>query len=307
MQKALTDAFIAKLAAPSKGRIEVSDTRCTGLTLRVTNNGVKSWSFRFRAKGASAPSRVTLGIYPDLGLGKAREQASAMRSTVASGGDPAQHKREERGGAKTFGVLADRYMKEHAYRHKRPASAAADRRNLEKHILPKWRNRPYASIHRGDVIELVEGLVQRGTPPLPTGSALISKIFSFAIDASLRGDHPCHRLKKRGAERAGARILSDPEISLFWNGIVTPPPLRWTGLGLRLALLTGARISEVAGLSRSELRDIEEPGERRLAATGARTKNGRDHFIPLAPLARETVVDLLALSVPMRPIFSHAL
>ena len=164
MQKALTDAFIAKLAAPSKGRIEVSDTRCTGLTLRVTTNGVKSWSFRFRAKGASAPSRVTLGIYPDLGLGKAREQASAMRSTVAMGGDPAQHKREERGGAKTFGALADRYMKEHAYRHKRPASAAADRRNLEKHILPKWRNRPYASIHRGDVIELVEGLIQRGTP-----------------------------------------------------------------------------------------------------------------------------------------------
>ena len=224
MQKALTDAFIAKLAAPSKGRIEVSDARCTGLTLRVTTNGVKSWSFRFRAKGASAPSRVTLGTYPDLGLGKAREQASAMRSTVAVGGDPAQHKREERGGAKTFGVLADRYMKEHAYRHKRPASAAADRRNLEKHILPKWRNRPYASIHRGDVIELVEGLIQRGTQTLANRvQALISKIFSFAIDASLRVDHPCHRLKKRGAERAGTRVLSDAEISLFWNGIVTPP------------------------------------------------------------------------------------
>src|SRR6478609_9710622 len=86
LQKALTDAFIAKLAASSKGRIEVSDTRCTGLTLRVTTNGVKSWSFRFRAKGASAPSRVTLGTYPDLGLGKAREQASAMRSTLAEGG-----------------------------------------------------------------------------------------------------------------------------------------------------------------------------------------------------------------------------
>ena len=154
MQKALTDAFIAKLTAPSRGRIEVSDARCTGLTLRVTTNGVKSWSFRFRARGASAPSRVTLGIYPDLGLGKAREQASAMRSTVAGGGDPAQHRREQRGGGKTFAALADRYMKEHAYRHKRPASAAADRRNLEKHILPKWRNRPYASIHRGDVIEL---------------------------------------------------------------------------------------------------------------------------------------------------------
>jgi len=219
-----------------------------------------------------------------------------MRSTVAMGGDPAQHKREERGGAKTFGVLADRYMKEHAYRHKRPGSAAADGRNLKKHILPKWRNRPYASIHRGDVIELVEGLIQRGTQTLANRvQALISKIFSFALDASLRGDHPCHRLKRRGAERVGTRVLSDAEISLFWNGIVTPPPVRWIGLGLRLALLTGARASEVAGLSRSELRDIGSPASAAWQLPGARTKNGRDHLIPLAPLARETVVDLLAL------------
>jgi Arm DNA-binding domain len=152
LQKALTDAFISALEAPAKGRTEVADTRCVGLTLRVTSNSVKSWSFRFRARGATSPSRVTLGVYPDIGLGKAREQAAAMRSAVAAGGDPAQHKREERGGAKTFGALADRYRKEHAYRHKRPSSAAADRRNLNKHVLPKWQNRPYASIRRADVL-----------------------------------------------------------------------------------------------------------------------------------------------------------
>jgi hypothetical protein len=95
LQKALTDAFILALEAPAKGRTEVADTRCVGLALRVTSNGAKSWSFRFRARGATSPSRVTLGVYPDIGLGKAREQAAAMRSAVATGGDPAQHKREE--------------------------------------------------------------------------------------------------------------------------------------------------------------------------------------------------------------------
>ena len=74
LQKTLTDAFIARLAAPTTGRTEVADTRCVGLTLRVTSNGVKSWSFRFRARGATSPSRVTLGVYPDIGLGKARKQ-----------------------------------------------------------------------------------------------------------------------------------------------------------------------------------------------------------------------------------------
>jgi integrase len=281
----------------------VSDTRCVGLTLRVTANGVRSWSFRFRAKGARSPSRVTLGLYPDLGLGKARETASAMRSTVAAGGDPAQHKREERGGAKTFGALADRYLKEHADRHKRPASAAADRRNLTKHILPKWQNRPYASIRRADVIELVEGIIAAGKPTLANRvQALISKVFSFAIDASLLDGHPCHRLKMRGAERVGRRVLSDVEMPLFWNGIVRSVVLhdqsRRTGLGLRLALLTGCRVSEITGMLRAELHDIANPANAAWAIPGTRTKNKHDHLVPLAPLARGIVLELLEMIPP---------
>jgi hypothetical protein len=48
-------------------------------------------------------------------------------------------------------------MAEHADRHKRPRSAAEDRRNLDLHILPRWRNRRYEDLRRADLIELVEG------------------------------------------------------------------------------------------------------------------------------------------------------
>jgi integrase len=196
----------------------------------------------------------------------------------------------KRGGAKTFGALADRYLKEHADRHKRPASAAADRRNLTRHVLPKWQNRPYASIRRADVIELVEGLIQRGTQTLANRvQALISKIFSFALDASLRDDHPCHRLKMRGVEHIGRRVLSDAEMVLFWNGVVVPPRVRRTGLGLRLTLLTGCRVSEITGISRAELHDIDNPASAAWHIPGTRTKNKRDHLVPLAPLARGIV------------------
>jgi integrase len=296
VQKALTGAFISSLEPPASGRIEVSDARCLGLALRVTAGGAKSWCFRYRAKGALSPSRVTLGLYPDLGLGKARETANAMRSTIAAGGDPAQHKREERGAAKTFGALADRYLKEHADRHKRPASAAADRRNLTKHILPKWQNRPYASIRRADVIELVEGIIAAGKQTLANRvQALISKIFSFAVDASLRDDHPCHRLKKRGVERVGRRVLSDAEISLFWDGTVR---VRQTDLALRLAFLTGARIGEIGGIARAELHDIANPANTAWLIPGTRAKNKHDHLVPLAPLARGVVLDLLEMIPP---------
>lgn len=292
MQKVLTDSFIANLAAPSAGRIELADTRCSGLALRVTTGGIKSWSFRYRPKGGAGVSRVTLGTYPDIGLGKARKTADEMRGTVAAGGDPAHHKRAHRAGAKTFGALAARYLVEYAERHKR--SHAADERNLRLHVLPKWKNRAYSSIKRGDVIELVESIVATGKGTLANRvHSLISTVFTFAIDASLMDAHPCHRLKKRGTERVGERVLSDGEIRLFWGGIVEGRTDR-TGLGLRLALLTGARVGEIAGLSRSSLIDLDSPTGAALAIPRSGVKNDRDFIIPLAPLARATVLELLA-------------
>jgi hypothetical protein len=43
---------------------------------------------------------------------------------------------------------------------------------------------------------------------------------------------------------------------LFWNGIVEPTSR--IGLGLRLALLTGARIGEIAGLHTAELEHLAD-------------------------------------------------
>jgi hypothetical protein len=63
MQKVLTDGYLRALAPPATGRLEISDTRCGGLVLRVTAAGVKSWSFRFRDRITQAPLRVTIGRY----------------------------------------------------------------------------------------------------------------------------------------------------------------------------------------------------------------------------------------------------
>ena len=52
-----------------------------------------------------------------------------------------------------------------------------------------------------DVIELVEGMVKAGSPVQANRvQALISMIFSFAVDADLMEANPCSRLRKRGAE-----------------------------------------------------------------------------------------------------------
>src|SRR5262245_55289854 len=239
--------------------------RCAGLALRITPNGVKSWAFRFRDRTTGRPGRATIGQYPAVGLTAARASADAMRRDVANGINPAARKQQDRAtaGAKAFGALAERYLIEHARRHKR--SYQGDERNLRKHVLPRWQNRPYASIKRGDVIELVEGLVTAGKPTLANRvHSLVSTVFTFALDAGLVEFNPCHRLRKRGVENVGRRVLSDAEIRLFWNGIVEPT--RRVGLGLRLTLLTGARIGEIAGL-----------GYGRVGTFGRRIARSLDH------------------------------
>ncbi len=241
MQRPLTDAFLRSMKPPPTGRLEISDVRCAGLVFRVTPNGIKSWSFRFRATGRLA--RATIGQYPAIGLTAARARADAMRQEVAAGGNPAERRRQDRAGAgtKTFSALAERYLAEHARRKKR--SHKADERNLRKHVLPYWGNRAYAGIKRADVIERLEALVTAGKPTLANRvQSLISSVFTFAMDADLVEANPCHRLRKRGIENIGYRVLSDDEIRLFWPGVVETPRSRHTGLGLRLALLTAARV-----------------------------------------------------------------
>ena len=84
-------------------------------------------------------------------------------------------------------------------------------------------------------------------------------VLGFAVDSDLIDANPCTRLRKRGEERAGERVLTDPEIRLFWRKVTEPPASRPTGLGLRLALLTGVRVGEVAGIQRSELDHLGDP------------------------------------------------
>jgi integrase len=63
----------------------------------------------------------------------------------------------------------------------------------------------------------------------------------------------------------------------------------------RLALLTGCRSSEVAGINRAELLELEAAGKAAWLLPQERSKNGRSHFVPLSELARATVLSALEL------------
>ena len=69
MQRQLTDALARSVKPPTSGRLEITDTRCVGLVFRVTPNGIKSWSFRFRDRNSlltQAEWRIVVNRYLDL-------------------------------------------------------------------------------------------------------------------------------------------------------------------------------------------------------------------------------------------------
>jgi integrase len=296
--KPLTDATCRAIKSPGAGSEDTPDIRSPGLFLRVTAAGARSWTFRFTDPVSGQRARMALGRYPDLSLAGAREAADGKRELIAAGKNPIEVKRQERAEApsRTFQALSERYITEHARRFKK--SADADERNLRLHILPAWGKRTYASITRADIIALVEGLIVAGKPILANRvQALVSKIFSFAVDAALLDAHPAARLRKRGVEHARKRVLSsDAEIRLFWSRIMAPPVAPAIGLALRLALLTGLRAGEVAGIHRNEILALDDADNAAFLIGGERTKNGRAHLVPLSPMARELVADARALS-----------
>jgi integrase len=290
--RALTDTQIRSLKPAAKGQIDVKDVRSPGLFLRLTRES-KVWTFRFSCPNSGKRQRMTLARFPDLSLADARERARELRSLVAAGVNPIEAKRADREQApgRTFASLSKRYLTEHAERFKRTSDA--DDRNLRLHVLPVWGKRPYAATTRADIIELVESLITAGKPSLANRvQALISKIFSFAVDADLIGANPATRLRKRGQERAVTRTLSDDEIRLFWARISSPPLLASTGIALKLALLTGLRAGEVAGTHRRELVDIDDPDRAAILLPGDRVKNRRDHLVPLSPMARALIQEM---------------
>ena len=298
MRQILTDT-LCRTKPPRSGRLEIADLRQAGLVLRITSNGARSFAYRFRHPDTRKTLRATIGPYPATTLEAARKRAKDMAAQVADGTNPIDARNAEREAAptRTFEALAGRYLKEHAGRHKRPRSAEEDRRNLAVHILPKWAKRDFRTIRRADVIEIIESIVSAGKHAAGNRvHALISKIFSFAIDADLLEANPAARLKKRGVEKVGRRVLDDTEIRTFWRGFVLPPVSRSVGLALRLALLTAARASEIAGARKSEFENLDNPDRAAWLIPSERTKNKTGHLLPLQPLAVETVKAAIELS-----------
>lgn len=173
---------------PRLVRYDVYDTELPGFVVRVTTDGMKTFSVIYRAgSGRSAPKRrVTLGRYGALTVEQARQFARQTLAEVARGADPAiqrAHAKE----APTVAALGVDYLDEVRDRRK-PTTAHEYARQWNKHVLPAFGNKRVAEVTPADVARLHRSM--RDTPYQANRVlALLGSYFTYAERQGVRSRH----------------------------------------------------------------------------------------------------------------------
>ena len=280
----LTAATVDKMQ-PTDKRQEIPDTLCTGLYFVVQPTGKKGWQVRYRHGGTHR--RMTLGAYPVLSLADARQRARAALAAAHEGRDPAEEVRAAKAPTpeddrNKLSAVIDLFMKRHASHNRRSDDVMA---MFRREIIDKWGHRDIQSITKRDAIEVLDAIVDRGSPVTANRlRAHLNTLFNWAKGRDIITANPLDGIKPPAQEKPRNRVLTDDEIRLFWQAC--------DGLGYpfgpiyRLLLLTGQRLREVGEM---EWREID--GDT-WTLPEARSKNGDEHFIPLSAEA-QAVLDAL--------------
>jgi integrase len=164
-------------------------------------------------------------------------------------------------------------------------------------LAQSWADRSVSEIDEADILTIVDAARKSGIPGLDQRNGSVSESRGRRMHAALSVFFRWLQAKRRilrnvtrdvshpGAPPARERVLGGEEIQWFWRACDAEPLY---GPLLRLLLLTGQRLNEVAGMRWNELNDDRSIWA--LAAT--RTKNHREHVVFLAPLAREQLASI---------------
>jgi integrase len=279
-----TDKGIAALKAKAE-RYEIWEDGQTGLGIRISPKGRKSWVYIYRFDGKAR--RMGFSTYPAVGLANARVKHAKAKALLEKGIDPGaqeiERRRAERA-AETVADLVEEYLEKWARPRKR--SAGEDERILRKDVLPAWGTRKARDIRRRDVILLLDTIVERGAPIAANRTlGVVRRMFNFAVSRDILDATPVAMVKRPAKETPRDRVLSAAEIRTLWRGLDTSPMSEGIKIALKLQLTTAQRKGEIVGAALSEF-DFEEnvwtiPAER--------SKNGQAHRVPLSPLALELI------------------
>jgi integrase len=171
--------------------------------------------------------------------------------------------------------------------------AEIDRR-LRRNVIPVIGAIRLSELRRRDVRNVTDPILRRGC------KAEATRVFEdvrgmvrWAVQNEYLEANPLDGMSKPAEATVGDRVLSDDEIATLWRSL--PRALAKSEQCqqiIRLCLITGQRVGEVAGMSAVEL-DLRA---REWRLPGSRTKNGHAHVVPLSDMAMALIKPLMPAS-----------
>ena len=272
----LTTASIRSLALP-RGLQEKTffDDDLPGFGLRVRAGGARSFVVQY--KFGSQHRRLVLGAAAALDLGKARATARDVLAAVRLGRDPFSERGEARAqAAEQFGGLLPRYLARQKAKLK-PRSLVETERHLLVNAKP-LHARPVKAIDRRMIAALLAGIAEsRGPAAANRVRASLSTYFMWLAREGLVDANVVANTNRAPESGARSRVLADDELRDIWDAAGDD---RYGSI-VRLLTLTAARRDEIASLRWAEA-DLDAA---LIVLPPERTKNRRQHEIPLSPPA----------------------
>ncbi len=269
-----TKAILDSLVIPDNGQFYVYDIKQSGLALRVSSRGKKTFEYYKKINGR--PERIKIGPYPDLSIENARGKAAELSGMVAKGENPAEVKRGYKT-EMTFADLFDRYMKEHSKPNKK--TSVEDQQKYDRYLSNNTTGvdlarKKLSQIGRADISKLFLKISATTKPTANRVLALVSSVYGKAIEWGIwDGNNPCRGIKKN-REKSRDRFLQGDEFPRFIEAVNKEENAIIRDFVL-VSLLTGARRQNVLEMQWSQISWERE--EWRIPET----KNGTHQIIPL--------------------------
>ena len=263
------------------------DTDITGLAVKVTPKGKKTFLVQYRPGGRGTPTRkITIGPYGDVTLHKAKSEARKILGLRAEGRDPALERQlaKQRSISNKFSDIARQFIEMHASQNR---TVDETTRILKRDVLPKWGKRSIHDIGKRDVNDLLDAVVARGSHTMANRLlAALRKLFNWCVSRGYISASPCSGIDAPSKEKARDRVLTDDELLTIYK---TAQQMGGAfGSIIEMLILTSQRRNEVSEMIWNEV-DLDNS---LWTIPGSRTKNEKPHFVHLSSLSCSVISNI---------------
>jgi integrase len=277
-----SDNYIKNLQPESSWLEKIESS---GLGLRVTPSGNKSWFYRFTFNGKRI--KMSLGKYPAISLKNARDLLFHTQKLKENGINPIEHVHQEKLKQKnTVALLVMTWYESYIEKHRKQPIQI--KQQIEADIIPLLGNKELAKLHPRDITQALDSIVNRGSP-VHANKVLstLKQAFNYAVS---RGDlisNPASSIRSRdigGLEKPRERFLTLDEVKILWGFLDSSANKisRAILYAIKIILLTGVRTGELSLAKWDEI-DFEQS---LWTIPALHNKNNMTMKIHLSPLCK---------------------